>query len=317
MQDGEATPERSLAYSLKDIGQAISNAFPDTLGPRPVTVLGEGWDAVAVLTSAGVVFRFPKRASVKKAHDVEARVLSHLAPVAPVAVPLVKWAAPPSPLCPWGFSGYEYIEGQKANFRELRTDHFHALVSQLASFLAAVDRFPIEQAVALGVPGPDEWRAAHERCGNLVDSVLRDHLSKNEAGLLKRWWEEFLDDERNWTFRPTLLHNDLEQEHILVDESGARLTGIIDFTDMRVGDPAANFSVFVQELGEETAQAMVSSYLAASGIDDPHLLGRARNLSYVSPFQVIKAAISLSGPQIPTLEEAVAYLRTSKLLAKA
>ena len=41
---------------------------------------------------------------------------------------------------------------------------------------------------------------------------------------------------------PVLCHGDIAPEHILVDEAGGRVLGLIDFGDLLVGDPAIDLA---------------------------------------------------------------------------
>jgi aminoglycoside phosphotransferase (APT) family kinase protein len=44
------------------------------------------------------------------------------------------------------------------------------------------------------------------------------------------------------TFTPALVHADLAPEHLLADPVTTRLTGVIDFEDAQIGDPAIDFA---------------------------------------------------------------------------
>jgi aminoglycoside phosphotransferase (APT) family kinase protein len=71
--------------------------------------------------------------------------------------------------------------------------------------------------------------------------------------------------------RKVLCHNDLGEDHLLVDPRTQRLTGIIDVSDAVVGDPARDFALLLLDLGEET----LAGALAAYGQEDPGLAARA------------------------------------------
>ncbi|MHA2233123.1 MAG: phosphotransferase family protein, partial [Candidatus Hodarchaeales archaeon] len=51
----------------------------------------------------------------------------------------------------------------------------------------------------------------------------------------------FLDDKYNFRFIPRITHCDFDASNILVDPTAFHLTGIIDFEDTKVWDPAADF----------------------------------------------------------------------------
>lgn len=70
------------------------------------------------------------------------------------------------------------------------------------------------------------------------------------------------------------MHGDLVPEHILLDEKTGQLSGIIDFGDVALGDPAQDFLGF-WTYGEDTACRIIDLYCSDS--TDPGLLRRSRN----------------------------------------
>ena len=47
---------------------------------------------------------------------------------------------------------------------------------------------------------------------------------------------------RSLGFQPALIHRDLDDAHVLVDAEHGQITGVIDFGDVCVGDPALDFA---------------------------------------------------------------------------
>jgi aminoglycoside phosphotransferase (APT) family kinase protein len=69
-----------------------------------------------------------------------------------------------------------------------------------------------------------------------------------------------------------LCHFDLGAEHVLTDAPGARVTGVIDWTDATPADPAYDLGLILRDLGAETFDAA----LVASGFaGDPGIRERA------------------------------------------
>jgi aminoglycoside phosphotransferase (APT) family kinase protein len=80
--------------------------------------------------------------------------------------------------------------------------------------------------------------------------------------------EAFLDaplPAGGWT--PVFSHNDLGIEHVLVDPGTGTVTGVIDWSDAAIVDPAVDFGLLHRDLGPATANAALSSY--RSEINDP------------------------------------------------
>lgn len=59
---------------------------------------------------------------------------------------------------------------------------------------------------------------------------------------------------------PRLAHNDLGAEHILVDRVNRRITGIIDWGDAALADPASDFGKLYRDLGPDVLDALLDSY---------------------------------------------------------
>ena len=47
-----------------------------------------------------------------------------------------------------------------------------------------------------------------------------------------------MDDDRYFQFETVLIHGDFSSEHVLLDLAEKKVTGIIDFGDAAIGDPA-------------------------------------------------------------------------------
>jgi hypothetical protein len=64
--------------------------------------------------------------------------------------------------------------------------------------------------------------------------LLPDAVRSQLAGR----FEGFLGEERHFAFEPVLVHADLRPDHILLKMPEQQVSGIIDFGDVGIGDPA-------------------------------------------------------------------------------
>ncbi|HXV93266.1 MAG TPA: phosphotransferase, partial [Pseudonocardia sp.] len=55
-------------------------------------------------------------------------------------------------------------------------------------------------------------------------------------------------------------HNDLGAEHLLVDAGGARITGVIDWADAAIADPAYDLALVHRDLGPEVLDLTLAHY---------------------------------------------------------
>jgi aminoglycoside phosphotransferase (APT) family kinase protein len=193
----------------------------DALGrnPRTVLELDHGYDFEVAIVDDDWVFRFPRRAVVEEALEVEIVLLPTLASALPVEVPSFEYISR-QPF----FVGYRLIRGEPL------VDEDPDGVRAFLDALHAVD------PAGLPVEHPDWVEAYREQCGKFEDLVL----PLLDEDLRPRAKHLFGEVETLVGFEPALLHADLGPEHLLVHDG--RLAGVIDWGDTRVGDPALDYS---------------------------------------------------------------------------
>ena len=55
-------------------------------------------------------------------------------------------------------------------------------------------------------------------------------------------------------------HNDLGAEHVLVDAETGSITGVVDWTDAAIADPARDFALIYRDLGPEAFDLALAHY---------------------------------------------------------
>ena len=93
----------------------------------------------------------------------------------------------------------------------------------------------------------------------IVLEGLEPHLPAELLTALSR----VLDDDRRFTISspesPVLTHSDLHEEHILVDPASGRPSGIIDWSDLSIVDPAVDFVGLRHWRGAAFAEAVLEA----------------------------------------------------------
>jgi aminoglycoside phosphotransferase (APT) family kinase protein len=177
----------------------------------------------------------------------EIALLPELEARLPVAVPRFDLIARNGVVC----VGYRKIGGEPAKA------HLDEQTGRdVGDFLSALHRFPVERARALGIPyfDPVAWRERfQDLCADFrrrVFPLLRPSEHKRAEAVFARVAE--LD------FAPVLVHADLGPDHVLCRDG--RVVGIIDWSDVRVGDAALDLAWCLNGTPSEVANAVADTY---------------------------------------------------------
>lgn len=194
----------------------------------------------------------------------EQRWLPILAPRLPLRVPEPLAMGAPAEGYPFPWSVYRWLEGETATSGGL-ADPVQA-ATDLAGFVAALQR--IDPA---GGPGP-QWSNAFRGVpmGDGRDSIAVEARVRPKIAALKGMvdtdkvtavWEAALAAPA-WDGPPVWLHGDLATGNLLAAEG--RLSAVIDFGTLAVGDPACDLLPAWKFLPAEARGA----FRAALGVDD-------------------------------------------------
>jgi aminoglycoside 2''-phosphotransferase len=273
---GEAT---ALAVYIELLGAC----FP-TLSVQRSSLLGEGWDSVALLVNDQLVFRFAKRPDAAVRQAREADLLPLLSDLLPLPIPryTYTWTDPAWP--GKRIVGYRMVAGESLMLT--RPEHRATQAAQLGEFVSALHAVPLEEARRHGVVVRDaaSLRAAYRGFFAKVRAHMLPLFSAQEQAAIVTFWSDYLDDDACFTFTPTLVHRDLVAEHVLFDLAAGHLTGVIDWGDAGIDDPAVDFAGVRRQLGDEFAQQMLAAYHPAL---DATALRRMDFYAGIEPFHEI------------------------------
>jgi len=250
--------DRRLDSSI--VQQILRAQFPE-LRPRSIALLGEGWDSEVYEVDRQWVLRFPKRAEVQVTLAREQALLPALAAQLPIAVPRFELFGQPSELFPYRFVGYRKLPGvplQLCLTAALSSRGEGLIAQQLGEFLSALHGFEGAEHLA-AMPSSDlgylgepirivEDRFAHLRA---EDPVLSERLQRFMA---TRPASSRPDDRR------VLTHADLDLEHILIDLDAERITGVIDWADVRLAAACGEFESFASWRGRAFTSQVLAHY---------------------------------------------------------
>ncbi|HFL8722464.1 TPA: macrolide 2'-phosphotransferase, partial [Escherichia coli] len=137
---------------------------------------------------------------------------------------------------------------------------------RFATALAALHAVPISAAVDAGmlIRTPTQ---ARQKVADDVDRVRREFVVNDKR--LHRW-QRWLDDDSSWPDFSVVVHGDLYVGHVLIDNT-ERVSGMIDWSEARVDDPAIDMAAHLMVFGEEGLAKLLLTYEAAGGRVWPRL----------------------------------------------
>jgi aminoglycoside phosphotransferase (APT) family kinase protein len=217
-----------------------------------VVRLGEGLDNLAYEVNGELIVRVSKRPDPARLAN-EARLLAAVAAVSPLPVPEPAFTvAEPGCLAYFKLPGVPLLDLP----RHQRSAHGTSIAATLGELLTALHAVPVDRMTDL-VATDDlplaEWRReAAQTYATVAGQVPAAHRRPVKA---------FLDTPPpDDGYAARFSHNDLGIEHVLVDPVAWTVTGIIDWSDAAIVDPAYDFGLLYRDLGPAAARVAIRSY---------------------------------------------------------
>lgn len=209
--------------------------------------LGSGEDHAAVEVNGELVVRFAGSGDAA-AVAREAAPLEVVARVSPVAVPAPVFAAPEA-----GCLAYPRLAGTPLLHLGggARPRHATAVGAALGELLAALRRVAhaeVADLVEVDDTAPAVWL---EEAAELYAAV-RAHVPAAHRPAVERF---LASRAPSGAGERVLAHNDLGIEHVVVDAQSGRVTGVIDWSDAAIADPARDLALILRDLGPAASRA--------------------------------------------------------------
>jgi aminoglycoside phosphotransferase (APT) family kinase protein len=233
-----------------------------------MTIL-EGWDSHAWIDGPWIR-RAPRRPAVRPRLLAEATLLPWLAPQLPLPVPV------PEPTT----DGVRHLLLPGEPFTDGTIDTGRAL----GAFLKALHAVDTAEAVAYGAL--DAAAATAEKTAFLGE--CRDQIVPLLPPEVRTTALELLDRVAN--VRTALVHSDLGPDHILTTDG--QITGIIDWTDAVIGDPALDLCWPLNGAPGPVAAGVREVYQPTPG-----QVERAHDWARLSPWYAVHRGLLLDLPE--------------------
>jgi aminoglycoside phosphotransferase (APT) family kinase protein len=164
--------------------------------------------------------------------DKEQQWLPKLAPLLPVAIPVPLGRGEAAEGYPWSWSVYGWLNGENPTVGRIVDPHL--LATDLAELIAALQRIDLPDAPTAGRGVPLARRDADTRA---AIEALRGMVDTDAVTAV---WDAALRAPE-WPGAPVWMHSDLAPGNLLIVDG--RLSAVIDFAGVGVGDPAGDLPV--------------------------------------------------------------------------
>jgi aminoglycoside 2''-phosphotransferase len=234
-----------VSEDLDKAKQDLACAYPE-LNVETIELTGEGDFARAYTVNKElmVLFSINPEGSVFLAR--EASLLPYLLKEVDLSIPDITHSGRYGDK-DYTFICYPRIEGiplSKEHFFKMSPDDQHRFAENISRFLHQLHSFDLDKTRQAGIEERDYKKENARYLDNgrelmypLVNQNIRDHI------------EKIFEKNADLDFSPVLMHDDLSAEHVLFDPERREITGIIDFSDMIIGDHIEDLMYLYDDYG--------------------------------------------------------------------
>ena len=212
-------------------------------------VIDRGWTNLVIEINCRWIFRFVRDINNQQI-AIEREFLPKFAKVSPVKIPEIITSD-------FDYIAYRKILGERfspekfalfSNFQKTK------LIRLLGEFLTCLHNFEFDHQYLSSAPygGGDFWKD--------LWVLVKDYLSTLTRDKAEKYFTSVIEEIDSIGYKPTLTHADLGINNILVNFKQNSLGGVIDFGDLCLGDPAADFAGFYRNFGRQFTQELICYY---------------------------------------------------------
>lgn len=218
------------------VQQLVASQFPEWANLTVRRIQPGGWDNVTFRLGDRMAVRLPTAPEYVPQIEKQYTWLPKLARSLPLRIPAPLALGSPGDRYPWAWLITTWLEGEAAT-RERLSDP-EEFAADLGQFLTALEHIDIPDGP---LPGPHNFY----RGGSLR---VYDHEARRAFEILKHEldakravdiWASAL--KTTWDREPVWIHGDMAPGNLLL--TGGRLSAVIDFGMVGVGDPACDLAI--------------------------------------------------------------------------
>ena len=268
---------------------SIQKDFPN-FNISSIQKIGEGDNRKAFSVNGEYVFRFPKSEEAKVQMQREIAVLPIIKPFFNIQIPEFKFLSPNNK-----YAGHKIIRGSPLTaeiYHSLKKNTRESIQHSIAQFLFQLHHIDLSLLIDYKLETMNLKEEYSENLEQAQDFIYRK-ISKTKRETITQLFSTYLGDAENFKYDAVLIHNDFSKDHILFNTANqhppeqvirAGITGIIDFGDIALGDPAYDFMYLLDEFGEDFLNGIFKIY---KPIDKNKLIRKLIFFSLANKVQII------------------------------
>jgi aminoglycoside phosphotransferase (APT) family kinase protein len=265
--------------TTEDPRARVDAVFPE-IGAREVRAIGTGWAADTYDVDGEWVVQFARTDEAAASLRAQIDTLPELAAELSALVPEPVFVDRDVPAI-----AYRRLEGVPL---DAAPDGLWP--ERLGRFLYDLHLMPPEYVGLRGGSAAHIREAMRDQLATMRSDVV-PLLEPDEADACRARFDAFLADDDLWRFATCLTHGDIGPEHVLVSPSGD-LVGVLDWEELAVGDPVADFAWLLHERPADGERALG----AYGGPPDPTFRTRGAFRYWLMPFHEVEHGLRSDQP---------------------
>ena len=234
-------------------------------------LITKGWDHDVLVLDDNFIVRFAKEKLDKNSFAQEIKFLREFSKISNLKVPNYTLLSQDK-----SFGGYEMIKGKELTpkmYQGLSLKKKQKVVQNLARFVSLLHNIPLKKAKQYDFEKYKSWAKWLEDKQKWFRNEFEKKVSKKLTAKQNKFIKNFIAShyKSQYSVKPTLGHFDLSHDHIIMNKDGS-ISGIIDFGDLTIGDPAHEFNGFF----DYDKKMAVQIYKLYTGPKDKDFFKRAK-----------------------------------------
>ncbi|UCE13795.1 MAG: phosphotransferase [Candidatus Heimdallarchaeota archaeon] len=158
------------------------------------------------------------------------------------------------------YMGYEKLKGIPLSkyFNKIDDKTKEKIAKEIASFLSDLHSLDLVKVFSNNKYSAEDYRIGWKKYFQKIQAEIFPLLQSDQQRWLMYLFNDFLDKKENFNFAPKVVHGDFDITNILYNPKTQRISGIVDFEDTRIYDPAADLLFFRE--GEQFLEKILEYY---------------------------------------------------------